>query len=401
MTTDTTLRPVPDLADIVSGAAEIETTEHGLLLHRLPAAARVQSTDPQLAMVEAQPAGVRLRFRTEATALELEVFRSRTAYRGLPARPDGRIDLVVNGDVVAGAATSAGRLATIDMTTGTSEVAEEGTCTVRFDGLGAATKDVEIWLPHVERLELVELRADAAVVAAPVSDRPVWIHHGSSISQGSNAERPTETWPVIAARETGAELINLGFGGSALLDPFVARAIGAVPADVISVAIGINLVNTDVMRLRAFGPAVHGFLDTIRDARPTTPLLVISPILCPIHEDTPGPGSFDLEALGRGVVRFRATGDPAEAAAGKLTLRTIRAELARIVEERRVSDPNLHYLDGLELYGEADAAEHPLPDALHPDGPTHRLIAERFTARTSESNGSEADWSIPRVSLLD
>ena len=41
------------------------------------------------------------------------------------------------------------------------------------------------------------------------------------------------------------------------------------PADLISVKLGINLVNTDLMRLRAFGPAVHGFLDTIRDGHPT------------------------------------------------------------------------------------------------------------------------------------
>ena len=43
------------------------------------------------------------------------------------------------------------------------------------------------------------------------------------------------------------------------------------------------------MRRRAFTPAVHGFLDTIREGHPDTPLLVVSPILCPIHEDTPGP----------------------------------------------------------------------------------------------------------------
>ncbi len=84
------------------------------------------------------------------------------------------------------------------------------------------------------------------------------------------------------------------------------------PADLVSVKIGINLVNLDLMRRRAFGPAVHGFLDTIREGHPTTPLLVVSPLLCPIHEDTPGPGTFDVDALGEGEVRFLATGDPAE-----------------------------------------------------------------------------------------
>ena len=97
------------------------------------------------------------------------------------------------------------------------------------------------------------------------------------------------------------ELINLGLGGSALLDPFTARAMRDTPADLVSVKIGINIVNIDLMRLRAFGPAVHGFLDTIRDGHPHAPLLVVSPILCPIHEDTPGPSAPDLEALGEGA----------------------------------------------------------------------------------------------------
>lgn len=139
------------------------------------------------------------------------------------------------------------------------------------------------------------------------------------------------------------------------------------------------MVNSDLMRLRAFTPAVHGFLDTIREGHPNTPLLVVSPILCPMHEDTPGPTGYDFAALSSGELRFCATGDPAETATGKLTLRVIRAELARIVEQRATEDPHLHHLDGRELYGEADAARLPLPDGLHPDAATHRHIAERFS----------------------
>ncbi|WP_238158164.1 hypothetical protein [Kribbella voronezhensis] len=110
--------------------------------------------------------------------------------------------------------------------------------------------------------------------------------------------------------------------------------------------LGINLVNTDLMRLRAFGPAVHGFLDTIREGHPTTPLLVISSVYCRIHEDTPGPAAPDFST---GKMLFQATGDPAEVAAGKLTLTVIRSELARLTGVRAAEDPNLYYLDGREL----------------------------------------------------
>jgi hypothetical protein len=149
------------------------------------------------------------------------------------------------------------------------------------------------------------------------------------------------------------------------------------PADVISVKLGINVVNLDSMRLRAFVPAVHGFLDTIRDGHPNTPLLLISPIFCGIHEDTPGPGAIDPDSMGSGQVRFLATGDPADVRAGRLTLRVIR-EAMQSLAERRASDSNLHYLDGTRLYGEPDSLEHPLPDALHPDTVTHGIIGERF-----------------------
>ncbi|MGP4088887.1 hypothetical protein ACTWQJ_30950, partial [Streptomyces sp. KR55] len=123
------------------------------------------------------------------------------------------------------------------------------------------------------------------------------------------------------------------------------------------------------------------------DGHPTTPLLVVSPILCPIHEDTPGPSTPDFTALSAGRLRFRAAGDPAERASGKLTLGVIRDELARIVEQRSADDPNLHHLDGRALYGEADHAELPLPDELHPDAATHRRMAERFAELAFTADG--------------
>ncbi|MFJ8279293.1 GDSL-type esterase/lipase family protein [Streptomyces griseoviridis] len=370
----------PLTAALLRGALDVERTAHGLLPHRLPARARAQFHDPQLAMAESQPSGVRLAFRTRATAIELDTLPTKRVYAGVPPRPDGVYDLVVDGRPAGSGSVAGGNTLTIDMTAGGAELTPGPVGTLRFAGLPDAEKDVEIWLPHDETTELVALRTDAPVEPAPDPGRPVWLHHGSSISHGSFAATPTTTWPALAASLGGVELINLGFGGSALLDPFTARALRDTPADLISVKIGINLVNADVMRLRAFTPAVHGFLDTIREGHPTAPLLVVSPLLCPIHEDTPGPSAPDFSRIAEGELRFRATGDPAERAAGKLTLSMIRDELARIVEQRRADDPHLHHLDGLALYGEQDAAELPLPDGLHPDAATHRRIGERFAA---------------------
>ncbi|MFD7392705.1 GDSL-type esterase/lipase family protein [Streptomyces sp. NPDC059852] len=365
-------------ADLLRGALDTERTEHGLLPHRLPARARAQNTDGQLAMAESHPSGVRLVFRTRATTVELGALPTRRSYVGVPERPAGVYDLLADGRLVAQGSVDGGNVVTVDMAAGTEEFRSGPPGTVRFDGLPEGDKDVEIWLPHNETTELIALRTDAPVEPAGDPGRKVWLHHGSSISHGSDAASPTGIWPAAAAALGDVELINLGLAGSALLDPFTARALRDTAADYISVKIGINLVNLDLMRLRAFGPAVHGFLDTVREGHPTTPLLVVSPILCPIHEDTPGPCAPDFTGLREGRLRFAAMGDPAERAAGKLTLNVIRDELSRIVRERAADDPHLHYLDGRELYGEADFEELPLPDGLHPDAATHRRMGERF-----------------------
>lgn len=363
---------------LLRGALELEATEHGLLPHRLPAWARAQCADPQFARAESQPSGVRLVVRTQATEVELDVLPTRYLYPGAPPRPLGVYDLLVDGQRLQQCRADGGETLSIDPATGATSRQPGPVATLRFSGLPAHAKTLEIWLPYNETTHLLALRSDAPLEPAGDSGRKVWLHHGSSISNGSNAASPTSIWPALAARLGQVELINLGLAGNALLDPFTARSMSGMAADVISLKLGINLVNADLMRLRAFIPAVHGFLDTLREGHPHTPLLVISPIYCPIHEHTPGPGAYDNQALAAGKALFRALGDPAESQAGKLTLTRIRQELRRIVEQRQADDPHLHYLDGLELYGAQDFAELPLPDQLHPDDAAHQRIGQRF-----------------------
>lgn len=368
----------PITPEFIHGAVELERTHVGLLPHRLPVSMRAQCQDAQLAMAESQPAGVRLVCQTAATVLELVVLPTKRVYVGMAPRPPGMYDLVVDGRLTHQESAREGWTLNIDIATGAATVVPADPQTLRFDGLGGGSKTIEIWLPHDETTELVALRSDAPIVPAPASVKRKWVHHGSSISQGSNATHPTGTWPAIAAALAGVELHNLGLGGGALLDPFAARTIRDLPADVISLKLGINLVNMDLMRLRAFGPAVHGFLDTIREEHPATPIVLVSPLYCPIREDVPGPTRFDMDVLAEGRLLFRASVSAPEAREGKLTLRIIRQQLEAIVQQRAKSDANLHYLDGLDLYGERDHLQLPLPDALHPDTATHQLIGERF-----------------------
>ncbi|MBM9460007.1 lipase [Nocardioides sp. zg-536] len=373
-----------ELEGLLRGQVEVERTERGLRPHRVPAWARTRCPDPQLLAVEVHPAGVRLAFRSAATWVELDVVALKRAYVGLDHRSDGRYELEVDGTVVATEIVPDGDTVEIDLATGTQDLRRGPVGTLRFTDLPAGEKEMRLWLPHNEATELVALRADAPIERAGAEGRRTWLHHGSSLSQGSDATRPTATWPVLAARKAGVELTNLGLGGSALLDPFVARTMRDLPTpDLISVKMGINLVNADLMRRRAFGSAVHGFLDTIRDGHPDTPLVLITPLHCPIHEHTPGPSAFDSEALAAGELRMIATGDPEQVLAGKLTLSVIREELAVVAARRQ--DPHLRLLDGLDLYGAADHDAHPMPDRLHLDEAGHALVGQRFADRVLAS----------------
>ncbi|WP_232544217.1 SGNH/GDSL hydrolase family protein [Streptomyces buecherae] len=397
------------------GALEVEATARGVLPHRLPAAARAQVSDGFCALAEAQPSGVRLAFRTEATVVELDVVPFPGAPAGgapagdAPALADpagadpaagafgppgpcaGVYDLVVDGRLTARIAAPLGGAGARPEARRGAGGAPDGVVAVRFGGLSGREQDVEIWLPHAAIVELVALRADAPLrpPRAAGAPPPRWVHHGSSISQGAGAAGPTGAWPAVAARLAGADLVNLGLSGNALLDPFTARAIRDTPADLISVKVGINIVALDAFRLRTLGPALHGFLDTVREGHPTAPLLVVSPLHAPVVERVPGPMYPDPDAPGPGV-SFRGFGDPAEVASGALTLTTIRRELGRVVAQRAGTDRNLYYLDGLALYGERDFAELPLPDQLHPDDAAQRRIGERF-ARLAFGPGGPFD----------
>ncbi|MGP9662381.1 GDSL-type esterase/lipase family protein [Arthrobacter sp. AOP36-C1-22] len=377
--------------DLVRGAAELEQTPDGMRIHRLPAWVRRQYPEQTLIDRESQPAGVRIVVRTTATRIKLVSHSTHTAFRG-SERPRGRIDVFVDGSLQLGDELTGGDAVEIDMAAGSMHHVAGPHHTTVVEGLAPTEKTLEFHLPHNESLELISLCSDKPLHPAPRT-RPLWVHHGSSISQGSNAASPSGIWPAVAARRGGVELHNLGFGGSCFVDPFMARVIRDAPADVISVKLGINIVNLDAMRVRTLVPAIHGFLDTIREGHPTTPLVLISPIFCPIHESTSGPGTIVPESLGTSQVKFSATGTPGDESAGRLTLEVIRREMRSLVEDR-ADDANLYFLDGLELYGAPDEAELPLPDNLHPDSATHQLIGDRFADRVFAADGPFA--AVPR-----
>lgn len=356
-----------------AGLQHLDATPDGVALRRLPAWTRPQAVDPALELVAGMPSGARLEVTTDSTSIEVELVLTMIRIGDFPVYA-ASVDLVVDGEVVAGRTTEEGTILGIARDGSLSFEQGPPSTTVRFDGLPPGPKHVEVWLPHAAVTVLKAVRIDdgATASAPPEEGRRRWVHYGSSISHCLEAERPTGVWPAVAARTAGVALESLGLAGQCQLDQFVARTIRDLPVDVISMKVGINLVNGDTMRERTFGPAVHGFLDTVREGHPDTPILVVSPILCPVHEDHPGPTAVGGQQV---TVHERSP----ELSVGSLTLQRIRALLGEIVAVRRAGgDEHLHLLDGRELFGEGDVDD--LPDGLHPNAAGYARMGERFAA---------------------
>jgi len=369
------------LASSVRGAGEIRRASDSIRLNRLPRWAQAE-TDAIVTNPASQTSGVRLELLTSASRIELTLRFTRSQLVVL-SRPVATAKIAVDADGTKrileydeGDLRRFNRDNTVEHLVGGATTAR-----IHLDDVGTARK-VVIWLPADAEVELLDLAANRGIEAAPRNQRR-WTHYGSSISHGDGADDPLGPWPVMAARDLDLDLYSLGIAGAAQIDGFAARSIRDEKADLITLKMGINVVNADSLRMRTFGPAVHSFLDTIRDGHPTTPILLISPIFCPPHEDAPGPTAWseDWKAL--------ATSLPGRPTDGQLTVGTIRTTLSNIVEQRRRADDNLHYLDGRTLLGAKDARH--LPDDLHPDQAGHRLISARFTEFLREA----ADRFLP------
>jgi hypothetical protein len=331
------LVPIETVASFVEGAIDLNIGPAWFAPWRIPYADR-HLHHPMLVAVAGCPAGVRLRFRTNSRRVDLE-----TQHRlapGFDLAYPSTYDLTVNGTLHA-----------------TSE-------TPTFEDLPAGEKLVELWLPVFPGVRIIAMQVDRGsdVEAAP-DDRTRWVHFGSSISHCLEAGHPTGTWPAVAAARLGWHLTSLGLAGMAHLDPLVARIIAARPADRISLKVGINVHNGATVRERTFAPMVHGFLTTIRDGHPDTPITLISPILSPEREESTTSRRTNVDGT-------------EELLQGDLTLSMMRDILAEVVARR--DDCNLTYLDGRQLFGEDDL-DH-LPDGLHPDAEGYARMGARFAA---------------------
>jgi lysophospholipase L1-like esterase len=365
----------------ITGALGFDHRPKGLSPRRLPDWTRPQTPEIMDVMVR-MPSGVRLSFAADTREIRLNVQTTRMVTP--PATPRlVTFDLRVNSESIISQSYDNGNTIVLNPTDPTDfEMVRGDAFEVQFADLPAGENQFELWLPQNVFVEIRAIHIDEnANFNPPTHLDKRWIHYGSSISHCMESLHPTGTWPAVASLQAGVDLHSFGFAGQCHLDQFVARSIRDVDADYISLKIGINVINADSMRERVFTSALHGFLDTIREKKPDTPILLVSPIYCPSAENHPGPTIQDKNG------KFVTYPGSENLRQGCMSLKRVRELISQVTTSRQnAGDNNLSYISGLELFGESDAGS--LPDDLHPDPDGYRLIGERFAKKLFSVGGA-------------
>ncbi len=343
------------VAGLLDGQVDVRRRADSIQPLRYPAP-EAPFYDPFTRWVASTPAGVRLRFRTTSRTIRLLVNQRLLAEQpGLERR--GAYDLFVGGAPVGRTWADGGQTMLADFTATGDEQAS-----VTFEGLAAGDKAVELWLPQAGTVSIRGLELDDGAEASPWPDtRKTVLFHGSSITHCMEANGAAAGWPAVAAGRGNVRHVNLGWAGSCLLSGLAARIIRDQAVDAIVLKLGINVWGEGQLKERAFLDSAHAMISIIREKHATTPICNISPIFSPGRED--------------------------EGQGGGLPLRRMR-ELLQAVVAARISagDGAIRYLSGLELFGEADAAD--LPDDLHPNTAGYRRMGERFHALMLSGQGA-------------
>lgn len=89
-----------------------------------------------------------------------------------------------------------------------------------------------LYLPPYNEVESLEVGTDSGATfrfLQPSAERPVVVY-GSSIVQGASPSRPGLMWTHLLERMSGYPVVNLGFSGSALMEPAVFDALAEIDA---------------------------------------------------------------------------------------------------------------------------------------------------------------------------
>ena len=245
----------------VNGAAEVQN------FYRI-AKAKASSLSPAVQCISESTAGVRLRFRTDASYIALKAV----------IRWPGNMSHMPHS--------------------GRTEVSGEVFLPDR------QLRDIILNLPLYNGVRELAVGLPEGCVLQPPSPfalpNPV-VFYGSSITQGGCASRPGNMYPSIVCRELNLDLYDLGFSGSAKGEPEMADYIAGVEMAALVMDYDYNADTVEWLE------ATHEpFFRRIRQSQPTLPVIFMSK---PNVDNEREVSALRREVIYRTFERARASGD--------------------------------------------------------------------------------------------
>lgn len=229
--------------------------EPGRAFHRLPARAEGRVT-AEVWRLEANTAGLAVRFATDSASIHAR-WSGGGAMQHMPATGVSGVDLYARGEsgwkFVAGGRPKDGET-TRTLTSGRT-------------GMG----DYRLYLPLYQKVDYLEIGVEKGSRFSqpePANELPI-IFYGTSIVQGGCASRPGMAHTAILGRWLDREAINLGFSGSARMEPAMAELVGELDAAVYVLDCLPNMTD-DLVPGR-----VEAFVRQLRARRPDTPIVMV------------------------------------------------------------------------------------------------------------------------------
>ena len=219
------------ISSVTLGAVSLEQTDGGIRFHRFSKAEEDQYIPRAGLHVKLfAPAGIRLEFETDATALDMSV-NALTA----TSRSYFRVDILKNDEILGGIQNFPEEMKNGEYPAGKYPL---GVYSGSFS-LGEGRKKVTVQLPWsvpcaVEKLEL----ADATYIK-PLPREKKALLYGDSITQGYDTLCPSQSYAVRLCDRLGMEGINKAIGGERYCPDLAAVPCGFQP-DLILGAYGVN-----------------------------------------------------------------------------------------------------------------------------------------------------------------
>ena len=254
---------------VTTGAVEIVQEMDGIHFYRFT---REQMTfsQPQIKNLEQKrisTAGIKLSFRTDSKSLSM-----RTKMLPGSGRKYYSLDVTVNGELVG----VMDNFSHLNLPPNHAEYPYEelGTDKAAFS-LGEGVKHVCIHLPWSYGAVLQEITLDDGSLLEPVIPNKKLLALGDSITQGYDAQRPSNRYIAKLAQALNAQEFNKAIGGAITFPELVLTAEAFVP-DYIVIAYGSN--DWGYSTTPRFCSDYRATLENLRTHYPDTPIFALTPV---------------------------------------------------------------------------------------------------------------------------